>query len=69
MLLQQSLFYAQVALAAKYELPVVIHSRDAFPETIEVLQAFPYLPVYMHCWGYGVHELEQLIKTFRALRV
>lgn len=69
LLLQQSLFYAQVALAVKYALPVVIHSRDAFPETIEVLQAFPDLPVYMHCWWYGIHELEQLIKRFRALRV
>jgi TatD DNase family protein len=67
--LQQTLFYEQAALAVKYALPVVIHSRDAFPETIEVLQAFPDLPVYMHCWWYGVHELEQLIKTFHLLRV
>ncbi len=69
LLLQQSLFFAQVALAETWWLPVVIHSRDAFSETIEVLQTFPTLPVYMHCWWYGVKQLEQLIKTFGLLRV
>lgn len=69
LLLQQSFFSAQLSLAEQYWLPVVIHSRDAFAETMEVLQAFSRLPVYMHCWWYGVGELEALIESMPTLRI
>ena len=36
--LQKELFIKQIELANKYELPIVIHSRDAFEDTIKVLK-------------------------------
>jgi TatD DNase family protein len=33
-------FRRQIAIAANYDLPVVIHSRDAFPEVFSVLDEF-----------------------------
>ena len=47
---QQELFYQQLVLARRLELPIVIHSRDAFNETIEVLKDFSDLKIYFHCW-------------------
>jgi TatD DNase family protein len=35
---QKAVFAAMLDLAAEYDLPVVIHSRDAFAETFEVLK-------------------------------
>lgn len=62
-LLQQSFFRAQCCLARKYALPVVVHSRDAFDLTVEVLQEFTDLAVYVHCRGYGPEEMMRLIVT------
>lgn len=67
--LQQSFFAAQITLAQQYWLPVVIHSRDAFAETREVVQSFPDVPVYMHCWWYGVDELAQMMHWCTQLRI
>lgn len=37
--LQQQAFRAQIQLAKKYKLPIVIHCRDAFDEVFEVLES------------------------------
>ena len=65
--LQQEFFRAQCLLARKYALPVVIHSRDAFSLTVEVLEEFADLAIYFHCWGYGVAEAKQLLAHFPRL--
>ena len=36
--IQKELFIKQIELANKYKLPIVIHSRDAFEDTIKVLK-------------------------------
>lgn len=38
LVLQQEAFRAQIQLAKKYKLPIVIHCRDAFDEVFEVLE-------------------------------
>ncbi|MBQ9018792.1 MAG: TatD family hydrolase [Bacilli bacterium] len=48
---QIELFIKQMKLAEKYNLPVVIHSRDATQDTIEVLKKFPNLVGDMHCFS------------------
>ena len=55
---QRELFEAQMALAAELRLPVVIHSRDAHADTVDVLRAAAHpLPVVMHSfsgdWAYA----------------
>jgi TatD DNase family protein len=48
---QIRLFIRQMALADKYKLPVVIHSRDAVEDTINVLKEFPNVVGDMHCFS------------------
>ena len=57
---QQELLAFQCDLALQLWLPVVIHSRDAFEETMAVLQDFPDLVTYFHCWWYDPSCLDFL---------
>ena len=65
--LQQGIFRMQCELARELDLPIVIHSRNAFKETFEILQAFADLKVYFHCWSYSKEELRILLDTFPKL--
>ena len=48
---QKSLFRKQMAIALKNKLPVVIHSRDATYDTIEILKEFPDVVGDIHCFS------------------
>ena len=49
--LQKELFHKQMKLAEKYHLPVVIHSRDATQDTIDVLKEYPTVKGDIHCFS------------------
>ena len=66
---QQNAFKLQAELARKLNLPLMIHSRDGFRETMEVLKDFSDLKIYFHARGYGPDELEECEKTFPNLRI
>lgn len=54
---QMRLFEAQIALAVDMGLPLVVHSRDAFEDTLALLSDAPsHIPVIIHCFGYGESE-------------
>ncbi len=59
---QEDLFNAQVALAAESGYPLVIHSRNAFDRTIEILENYdlPDKPGVFHCYGYGPDEIDKV---------
>lgn len=59
---QQAVLAEHGRLAMGYDLPLVVHSRDAFVETMDVLVDFPDLVVYMHCRGYGPDEVVEFLK-------
>ena len=42
-------FVAQCQLARELQLPLIVHSRDAFDQTLDVLKDFTDLVVYFHC--------------------
>jgi TatD DNase family protein len=63
-LIQQELFDRQCHLANELQLPIVIHSRAAFDETIEVVNHHPTLDIYFHCRGYGPTQLDKLSTFF-----
>ena len=42
----------------------MIHSRDAFAETFEIIKHYPDLTFYFHCRGYGPDEINQLLEIF-----
>lgn len=60
--LQKQLFVKQCELARKFDLPLVIHSRDGFEATIDILKNFTDLVVYFHCRWYWPEQLKILQK-------
>ena len=60
---QQDAFRRQIALAKKYELPYVIHSRNSFDETMEIVNEFneDKIKAIFHCFSGNVAQAEQVI--------
>ncbi len=59
---QRAAFGAQVARAVERGLPVVVHSRKAFEDTVAVLRgAGASLAGVIHCFTYGPEEAEILL--------
>ncbi len=58
--LQKKLFKMQCELAKELNLPIIIHSRDDFDSTMEVLENFKELKIYFHCRWYGPDEIKKL---------
>jgi TatD DNase family protein len=52
---QTDIFHAHLALAKKYHLPVVVHSRDMDQALLESLKAFSDVRGVLHCWT-GAYE-------------
>ena len=48
---QMHLFRRQLAMADRHHLPVVIHSRDATLDTINILKEFPRVKADIHCFS------------------
>lgn len=61
--LQNAAFRAQMKIAQEVGLPVVIHCREAYPETLEILaeETVQMLGGVMHCWAGTVEEAQQTI--------
>ncbi|MDD5134103.1 MAG: TatD family hydrolase [Phycisphaerae bacterium] len=59
---QINLFEKLLQIAADCSLPVIIHSRDAFDKTMEIIDNFgSKLPkIVFHCWG-GTAEQTQIV--------
>lgn len=53
---EKEMFLMQLALAKKYSLPVIVHSRDAFEGTIECIKDAGYDNGIIHCYSYGLEE-------------
>ncbi|MEW6016238.1 MAG: TatD family hydrolase [Candidatus Zixiibacteriota bacterium] len=60
---QKKVFRQQLELAVKHQMPVVIHTREAFPETFEIVKEYsPRLPGgIFHCFPGTVEEAMQVI--------
>ena len=56
--IQQHIFRTQLDIAVEKQMPVVVHSREAFDDTVEILSGYvDKLPaVIIHCFGYGAEE-------------
>lgn len=73
--LQQELLAHQCQFALETWLPLVIHSRDGFQETIEILEKYFWnkknntIPIVFHCFGYWAKEAEYLVKTFESIYI
>jgi len=59
--LQKKWFHAQLELAEELNLPVVIHSRDAMQDTLEILRAHPNNTGIFHCYSGSVESLREIV--------
>ena len=61
--IQRSAFAAQIELAHRFDLPLVIHSRDAWDDTFAILdrEGIPRRTVF-HCFTGGVGEAEACLQ-------
>ena len=66
---QQHALKLQAELAKKLNLPLMVHSREWFKETMKVLKDFSYLKIYFHAWWYWKNELQECEKLFPNLRI
>ncbi|MDK2801763.1 MAG: TatD family hydrolase [Oscillospiraceae bacterium] len=58
--IQKRVFINQLKLAERIKKPVVIHSRDALDDSVEILQKFN-LEGVIHCFGYDFLAMEKFI--------
>lgn len=58
---QKDLFRQQLCLADKYKLPVVIHSRDATLDTINILKEFSNVKGVIHCFNGSLETAKEYI--------
>lgn len=55
---ERELFLMQLALGARLSLPVIIHSRDGFEDTLDCIKESGYDNGVIHCFSYGKEEAE-----------
>ena len=53
---ERELFMMQLELAKKYELPFIVHSRDAFEQSVECIKQTGYHNGIIHCYSYGIEK-------------
>jgi TatD DNase family protein len=58
---QYAAFHRQIELALKHHLPIVIHSRNATDECIEVVRQYPDLRGVFHCFSGDALQAEQVM--------
>lgn len=60
---QKMAFKKQIDWALQYDLPIVIHCRDAFDEIFETLTAYPKLPKgIFHCFSGNLEQANKIIE-------
>lgn len=60
---QKKVFIDQIALANKYRLPIVVHCRDAYGDTLEILKNHPAeFGAVMHCYSGSIEFARELLK-------
>jgi TatD DNase family protein len=62
---QAELFELQLDLALRLGLPMIVHSRDAFKDTLSIVAPWTIrgLPVLIHCFGYGAAEALKFLEA------
>ncbi len=60
--LQKDIFIKQMNIARKYNKTVVIHSRNAILDTVNIIKEYQDLKIVMHCYSSSLEVARDLIK-------
>jgi TatD DNase family protein len=60
---QYEAFHQQIQWALQFNLPIVIHSREATSECIEVVKQYPGLKGIFHCFSGNIEQGERIIES------
>ncbi len=58
---QVEAFHRQIEIALQYKVPIVVHSRNATDECIEVVKQYPLVNGVFHCFSGTMEQAETLI--------
>lgn len=61
---QKEIFRRQLELAKKLDMPIVIHSREAIEDTINILNEYPEVKGIFHCYPGSAETAKQLGDRF-----
>jgi TatD DNase family protein len=61
---QKEIFRKQLELARRLKKPVVIHTREAMADTIEILKEYPEIVGVIHCYPGSIESAKELIDRF-----
>ena len=59
---EKELFIEQLKMAKKYDLSVIIHSREAYQETLECIDEVGWHKGVIHCYSYGEDEAKTFLE-------
>lgn len=59
---QKEVFDAQLQLALKLDLPVVIHDRDSHADCMDIIRQYPSLRGVFHCYSGSAEMAKELLK-------
>jgi len=60
---QYEAFHQQIGIALEYDLPIVIHSREAIDECISVVEQYPGLRGVFHCFSGNLLQAQRVMRT------
>ena len=58
---ERELFQTQIELARELNLPVIVHSRDAYEDTLDCIKNCAYNKGIIHCYSYGIEEARSFL--------
>lgn len=58
---ERELFELQLELAQQLKLPFIVHSRDAYEDTIDCIRNMGYNTGIIHCYSYGIDEARSFL--------
>jgi len=61
---QEILFRGQIAVALKHKKPLIVHSRKASDETLEILNSYKNLSGVIHCYTGGIKRIKNVPNSF-----
>lgn len=64
---QKKGFIAQIELARKLELPVVVHCREAYKDTFEIIKNYPTVRFVFHCYGGSLEFTKKILELENVL--